>query len=495
MKCVAIVYDRIINNLFIKDFKPIQQISLSRSECQEENMYSLINYTFPGIREGCYDSKSQKVTLGKCKSNNKANINVGSIRQKTFNIWRNKIICAKNFEYSKSSYKFIPYEEDEPDCGNEYKSCGYLNKKNENEEIQKTLCIKSNLECPLNYITITNDTSSYDINDINIYSFENGYYLITSNKNITNGVITSVKMAEGNYPCFEKGKYSNTSSQFPTINNEKDFNCTSSNIDNYTYNDNSSSSGYDEYEESLIKAGFDIRYITFDSLPKFNVLEENDIDYSYSKLPNLTNWKQDMFSSSFYLFYQNSFIIKEECDNINIFESDIKKLKKLQAIRVVFALFHILIYVLLFSILGLIKVIFSWRHSLLFGIKILISFIIFIVNFVLLYSSKNYIDDLENFDSIEKCLDIVSKALLRNHNIKNIVNNLQEYYKNEEIIWYFYIFFNFIEACRLVHKIYLRCKNTYRRNIATRDIGAENLKKIFENVRKALDLDEKAKEQ
>ena len=496
MKCVAIIYDRIINNLFIKDFNPIQQISLSRSECQEEDMSSLINYEFPGIREGCYDNISKKISLGKCTSNDENHQNIGEIKKKNFNIWRNKIICAKYFDYSKSSYKFIKYEGDESDCGSDYHLCGNLNKKSENQKIQKALCIKNNIECPLNYITITNDTSSYDLKDINIYSFENGHYLITSNKNITNGIITNIKIAEGELPCYEKGKYSNSTSQFPTINNENDFNCTSSNVDNYTDNYNSISSGIEEDDISKIKAGLDIRYTRFDSLPKYIVLEDNDIDYSYSKLPNLTNWEQDMFSHSFNLFYQNSLIIKDECENIEGFESDIKNLKKVQAIRVVFALFHILIYVLLFSILGLIKVIFSWRHSLLFGIKILISFIIFIANFILIYSSRNYISNLDSFEKKTKeCLDKVSNAILRNHNINNIINSLRDYYDNEEIIWLFYIFFNFIEACRLVHKIYIRVKNTYRRNIANRDIGAENLKKIFENVRKALDQKEIEKEQ
>ena len=269
MKCVAIIYDRIINNLFIKDFNPIQQISLSRSECQEEDMNSLINYEFPGIREGCYNKNLKKISLGKCKSNDENLQNIGEIKKKNLNIWRNKIICAKYFDYNISSYKFINYEGDEPNCGNDYHLCGYLNRKSGNQKIQKALCIKKNIECPLNYIAITNDTSSYALKDINIYSFENGYYLITSNKNITNDIITNIKIAEGDLPCYEKGKYSNSTSQFPTINNEKDFNCTSSNVDNYTDNYNSVSSGIDEDDENKMKAGFDIRYIQFDSLPKF----------------------------------------------------------------------------------------------------------------------------------------------------------------------------------------------------------------------------------
>ena len=113
----------------------------------------------------------------------------------------------------------------------------------------------------------------------------------------------------------------------------------------------------EEGENDLINNGYDIRFKRFDMNYKYNVLIDNDLDYSYSQLPNLTNWQQDMYKSNFSLFYQDSFIIKEECDDFGFFESKIIKLKKIQSYRVIIALAHILIYVLLFSILGLIKVI------------------------------------------------------------------------------------------------------------------------------------------
>ena len=494
-KCVAIVYDRILNNLFIKDFNPVQKITLNRSQCQEKNMYSLINYTFPGIREGCYDSISNNIELGKCSSDNENYQNIEEISQKNFTIWRNKIMCAKYFEYDTSSYKLIDINE--IDCGDEYKICGKINQEATKIRIRKNLCIKKNLECPLNFIKITNNISQYINSSItDIFSFDNGYYLITSNKIVSNGIITKIKIAEGEYPCYERGKYSNTSSQFPTINNLNNFNCSSSNVDNYTDKDKSILPGDDDEEKRLIEAGFDVRFIKFDSLPKVTVLSDNDIDYSYSMLPNLTNWNQDMFSNNFYLFYQNTFIVKEECEKFPDFETNIKKLKNIQSFRVVFALLHILIYVMLFSILGLIKVILSWRHSLLFGIKVVLSFIIFGVNFGLIFASRDYISNLDNFqNNLEICLDEVAKAILRNHNIQNIIKYLKHYYAQELKIWYCYIFFNFLEACRLIHKMYIRCKNTYRRNIANNDIGSENLKNIFENVRRSLEQNKKDKDQ
>lgn len=489
MKCVAIVYDRILNNLFIKDFNPVQKISLSRSTCQESGMYSLINYTFPGIPESCYNNITNTVEKGACSNKNSSFINIKQINKTNFSIWRNKIMCASYFEDNKSTYKLI---NENKKCDYDYKPCGLINKDTEKQNLHKILCINKNLECPLNYIAITNNLSLINDSELEIYPFDNNYFLVTSNKKTSNGIITKIKIAEGLYPCYEKGKYSNTSSQFPTINEKDNFNCSNYIVYDDSKNDLSKIIDNNDYEDTLISAGYDVRFINFDSYKKMNVLIENDLDYSYSRLPNVSYWTQDMYNTSFNLFYQNSFIIKEECEKFDYFESNIIKLKKVQATRVIFALFHILVYVMLFSILGLIKVIMAWRHSLLFGIKVGLSFIIFIVNFKLIFSSEGYIKNLNNFDKqLEKCLDDVSKAILNNHDINYIIEELKKYYKSEKIVWYIYIFFNFIEACRLVHKIYIRCKNTYRRNIANKDIGSDNLKMIFENVRN--ELEKKAK--
>lgn len=484
MKCVAIVNDRIINSVFIKDFNPIQTISLGRNLCQEKDMFSLINYTFPGIQKFCYNTYTRKIETD-C-TEGKTNIsNIEEIQDKNFTIWRNKIMCTKYFEYNNSTYKFIQYDE-EADCGSDYKKCGTLNE-NQNINLYKILCVKNNIECPLNFIEITNDKTPYESStDYDIKSFENGYYLITSNKKTSNGIITKIKIAEGEYPCYERDRYSNTTSQFPKINNLEYFNCSSNSNNKST--EESELRLLDEKEDNdLIKQGYDIRYKKFDTRIKRDVLIENDFDYSYSRLPNLTNWKQDMYTSNFTLFYLNSFIIKEECTDFESLEKSIIKLKNVQGSRVLFALFHILIYVILFSILGLIKVILAWRHSLLFGIKVGLSFIIFGINFGLIYSSEIYIEDLKKFENLGSCLDAVSQALLYNHDIEFILKELSNFYYWEKIVWYIYVFFNFIEACRLVHKIYIRIKNTYRRNIANREIGSDNLKKIFEKVRNQIE--------
>ena len=489
MKCVAIVYDRILNNLFIKDFNPVQTITLDRNRCQYKNMFPILNYTFPGIPESCYDSDSKTVKKNKCTEQNENLKTIEEIKKTNFTIWRNKIICGNFFQYDKSFYKLKDFDEDKCDDG--FKKCGHINLEVEKQKLHKILCVKEDIECPLNFIEITNNPSSYGSSDYNIFSFDNGYFLVTSNKITSNGILTKLKIAEGEYPCYERGKYSNSTIQFPTINNIDNFNCNSGKVDENTKFKNTELRSLDDEEDEedrLIREGYDVRYTIFDTLPKYTVLIDNDFDYSYSRLPNLTNWNQDMYKGHFHLFRQDAYIIKEECEKIDINESNIIALKKVQAYRVVFALFHIIIYVILFSILGLIKVILAWRHSMLFGIKIGISFIIFGVNYYFIFESIHYIQSLDNFqETLDDCLDEVAKAILHNHDINEIINELKEFYDKEEIFWYIYIFFNFIEACRLVHKIYIRCKNTYRRNIANMEIGADNLKKIFEKVRDELE--------
>ncbi len=494
MKLVCIIYDRILNNLFLFDFHPIQKLFLGRSECQENETFPLINYIFPGINENCYDNNSHSFLNSLCSEDKDNYISIKQIKEKNLTIWRNKIICAKYFNYDNSFYKLINYERNKT-CDINYKKCGYLNKLANNKKIHMILCIKQNIECPLNFINITSDTSPYENNNLyDIFSFENGYYLITSNKIYENSVITKIAMAEGKYPCYEKNKYSNSTPEFPSINNIKNFQCSrfEDNEKEEREIDIKMTNIYDnENETILIKNGFDVRYIKFDSQIKRDVFRDNDMEIVYSLLPNISNWQQDMYTSYFNIFYQINFVVKEECEKFPLYESSIISLKNVQMTRVIFELFHILMYVLLFSILGLIKVIISWRHSLLFILKVSLSLIIFGINFVLIIYSSDKIEDFKDFHSLEECLDEVSKAILYEHDINLITNELLLFYEYEKYIWFIYLSFNALEILRLLYKIYKRFQNAYKRNIAYSEIGAENLKKIFEKVRSELDKKKK----
>ena len=478
MKCVAMIYDRIFNNLFIKDFAPIQTISLGRSLCQEKDMASIINYTFPGIKDCCYENSSSILFKGNCTSLKKQGLDIKEIDKKDFSIWRNKVICGKSFANDISTYKFVNYNASSK-CPSGYKQCGHINNNGGIlENLHKLFCVKENLECPLNFLKITNDISQYNNQNYNISPFENGTYLVTSNKMINEGIIMKVKIAEGDYPCYDKGKYSNNSVQFPFIKGTENFNCNSSKTSNP---DNS----------TLIKEGYDIRYHKFDNLTKYEVLRENDFEITYGRLPNLPMWTQDINTGSFNLFYLNQYIIKDECSKFDSLEQSIEKLRTYQASRVIFALFHIIIYVILFSVLGLMKVIFVWRHSLLFGIKVFISLIIYGINLALILISNNPIQNLSNFHDLEECLDEVSVQILKKNDIDGIKDDLNNMLSYETVIWFVYLFFNLIEAFRLINKIYIRHKNNYRRAIANKEIGPDNLKAIFEKVRN--DLEKKRK--
>ena len=51
----------------------------------------------------------------------------------------------------------------------------------------------------------------------------------------------------------------------------------------------------DDEEVRLISEGYDVRYIKFYYSQKISVLMDNDIDYSYSRLPNVSNLNQDIY--------------------------------------------------------------------------------------------------------------------------------------------------------------------------------------------------------
>ena len=107
MKLVCIIYDRILNNLFLFDFHPIQKLFLGRSECQENETFPLINYIFPGINENCYDNNSHSFLNSLCSEDKDNYISIKQIKEKNLTIWRNKIICAKYFNYDNSFYKLL----------------------------------------------------------------------------------------------------------------------------------------------------------------------------------------------------------------------------------------------------------------------------------------------------------------------------------------------------------------------------------------------------
>lgn len=482
MKNVIVINHRVLNVLFVDNIKPLKKISLGRSKCQETESNPLFSYSFLGIKENCVNNENNLINK-KCDDQEGYKV-IEEIPSQNLHIWRNKVICANYFDKNEIDSVLLINATDnceEQQQSGEYKQCGFINTMTKKENIKKKFCIKKEAECPINYLNVTDDVFEYNEHFYTILPFEKNFYLVTSNKRTENSVILDVAVSEGDYPCYSPKRYSSTTQQFPGLNNLDYFNCST----NQSLPENIDQK---EIDELIQVYGYDPRYIKFDTLPKENVLIDNDLDYLYKKLPNLNNWKQDFYTGIFSLFYKDSFMDKKDCKEYKKLEANIKKLNTIQSIRVLLALFHIILYVVLFSILGLMRVVFSWFHSLLFGIKVAISFIVFGTNQILIYYSYNNYNKIQiNSEELKKCLDEVSQTIVNNYDIEKVIEELNELYNMESIIWYIYCFFNFIEFCRIIHKIYIRIKNSYRRNIAKREIGADNLRKIFEKVRGEID--------
>ena len=479
MKYFSYLYDSVLNHLFSQDFRPIQKLKLSRSECQEGNYHNLLNYVFLGVSENCYDYSSGKFLNKTCKDDSSNKLKIEGIPAKNLSVWRNRILCTKDFNPEKDDYMFINIGKD---CEEPYKKCGKINKDSTVGKIEKIFCLKNYLECPLNYLDITKDITKYDNNngEFDIYSFNNNYYLVTSNKKIDDPIIVNIKLSQGIYPCYEKELFSNTTPQFPGLVSINEFNC------GIKY-DNVKSNLSEINLTTLVEDGYDIRYNQLDKMAKIDFLIDNDVDYAYGKLPNISYWKQDIYDSYFNLFYTNSFSMKEECSSYEEIESSIIYINKVHSGRLIFALSHVVIYVIFFSLLRLIKVILTFSLTLVFGIKIAFTYIIFIINIALILSCRTKLYVLEKSESLKDCLDMVSNNILKNINMKTIISEMKEEFFYERIIWYVYIGLNFIDTFKFIRRFYKRRKNAPRRKLAREEIGVEKLQKIFAKVRRELE--------
>ena len=118
MKYFSYLYDSVLNHLFSQDFRPIQKLKLSRSECQEGNYHNLLNYVFLGVSENCYDYSSGKFLNKTCKDDSSNKLKIEGIPAKNLSVWRNRILCTKDFNPEKDDYMFINIGKD---CEEPYK--------------------------------------------------------------------------------------------------------------------------------------------------------------------------------------------------------------------------------------------------------------------------------------------------------------------------------------------------------------------------------------
>ena len=479
MQNITVIDYKVLKDIFAPDFRPVQKIELSRSKCQNKKTGELFEYKFGGVGENCVKNDAELMNET-CPVDAVGNnyTKVESIGEKNLNVWRNKILCAEYASYASDNYSFVNKNDD---CKSGFKKCGIINSVTNKTNITKNVCILKENDCPLNFLDITNDTAIYDNDKYDKQQLDGDYYLVTSNKLTNNSIILNVTISEGIYPCFIRGRFSTVNRQFPGMKNINYFTCKISNDSNTSDIFNHSIS---YANSSYIDNGYDIRFIQIDALLKYNFLKDNDLDYSYSKLPNISNtWTQDINISYFYLFYRDSYLDKDNCDPFENFEQNIESLRVSQYVRMVFGLLHFVLYILAISVLGVIKVVVSWYHDLLFVIKIILSYGFIVYNCWSIYVSLNKTAAIDSFDNFNSCFDEVSEQIKETYKIVVHIRELTDFYSFERIIWYIYISGNVLQTLRLIHKIIVRIKNKERRKIVYQEIGKEQLEKIFETVR------------
>ena len=66
---------KMLQNIFMKNLEPIEDIKLGRNYCEEDKgYYPLVNYTFAGVKEYCYIQETKKIVNKSCSSSNDISI-------------------------------------------------------------------------------------------------------------------------------------------------------------------------------------------------------------------------------------------------------------------------------------------------------------------------------------------------------------------------------------------------------------------------------------
>lgn len=470
---ISIVYDKVINNIFLQDFTPIQEIYIGRGECQVENTVPIFAYNFGGVDENCLENNT--ILNKTCPSSDSKYKQIPAISKRKMLIWRNKLLCAKYMTNKNGLFKII---RNSTDCGSGYHFCGKINeKKTHKTKIYEMVCIKDGNQCPINFIAITNDKEAIkkykDSKTYDLKSIDSDYYLVTSNRLLSNNhsLILNITISEGKYPCLLENRVSIEKPFFPLMKNKNDYNCSLI------------AEEYDKSIEADINKGYDIRYKSFDKISKHTFLRENDIDLSYERLPNVSGWVNDMDNSSYNLFYRDSYIDKDNCKMFESFQEKIRTLFRIQFGRVVFNIVHMVLIVLFIGVLALIKVVIIWYHNLLFLVKIILCYIVFGANIFLVFHSQKKVKTVETIESLETCFDDVVKRIMQIYKVDKLMAQLGRFYYAEQFVWYAYAGANLILLVRLLHKMCVRAKNKKRRNIVYREIGKRQLWRIFDAVR------------
>ena len=98
-------------------------------------------------------------------------------------------------------------------------------------------------------------------------------------------------------------------------------------------------------------------------------------------------------------------------------------------------------------------------------------------------NAYNIISDFINVENKNQCFDELSKYTLQRYEVQDKTDSVQKVIEWEFWFNVCYGIFILFEGCRFIHKVYVRIKNTYRRNIAVGEIGEENLQAILKEYR------------
>ena len=222
----------IINEVFIQlenNFKLSPIMNLNKDNCGSDNSINILG-EFEGIPEGRIYTKSpllycsrnpMNFFVGFCKGNAKYNYdiceenknifirydkqyckNVSEIKGRQYYKFNGCELCSMN-NFIQLNYDILIKNstKNKEECLNkkDMKVCGNL------DDLNQTVCLNKNIECPLNDIIINNQSNHEETIDNNTIIYEsfllnNNFYIHYTNKNVNKKIISGFNVSLG-YPC------------------------------------------------------------------------------------------------------------------------------------------------------------------------------------------------------------------------------------------------------------------------------------------------------
>lgn len=249
----------------------INSISVnSQDSCGVLSKNALVNIFFPGFRSGCYcqnsgyfyeECSSLQLAQG-CK-------NFPETKPKLLSSWGGHICTSRPL--NQTYFTMIKTNDK---CKENYKKCGVL------DSFNSTLCVESNIECPVNKIEIISAKNNTNNND-NVLNLSNNKKLVFNNDNL-NGIIANQFLITDHTPC------SNPSDNKIQLTESKEY-CLNT-IGEHKY----------DYSWKLL-----------DTMTLDNLTEDNDLSAQVSQYPF---WEK-IKNKNVYLYYRNYIGVSDECIN------------------------------------------------------------------------------------------------------------------------------------------------------------------------------------